>query len=613
MTLETPPEKEGDKSLQKIGKYKILGTLGRGSMGVVYKGQDPEIGRIVAVKTLRKIISTQFHNTDQALERFKLEARSAGNLRHPNIITLFDVNVDGDIPYIVMDYVQGESLDQVIARNSQLTPGTTLHYLKQLAAGLDYAHEKGVIHRDIKPSNIIVDTNETVYILDFGIARINDSFSEDDKLVKSEPVMGTPGYMSPEQILNKDLDYKTDLFSFAVVAYECLCGKRPFPGKNFNEVLGNILNSKPVPATSLVALPPEVNQAFDVLLSKKKEERPENAIRVVEVLARALGMDRIEKPVLASASQEDRFSSSGRPGNWKSLGKDAPNSGPQNVSSHLDNLSKTPNVPLGDDDDYSSDSSGQQAATYNNAHVGGYGAPSGDLFAHVDDAIGSSLEMSRQDKSANITKLLVAGITVACLVAVGGLFLNKSRQNSLPPATETQIDISLPERGISLDTEGLPEAIEQIPVQQLTLPDTAPVPSGKLVTEMTDKEVLGVLVGSDSNEALLFQALKEAERRKLPELVEASAIPIKNDSYAVRLETVKLLGRLEDARAVPLLVTCLDDHDPVVRGNAARALAALGSRKSLAYLRASLGKESNSSVRHEVKNAIEKITGFPIE
>ncbi|MCB0311304.1 MAG: serine/threonine protein kinase, partial [Bdellovibrionales bacterium] len=155
MTLNSSSMSE-NREIQTIGKYKILGTLGRGSMGIVYKGQDPEIGRLVAIKTLRKMFSSHFQDTSTSLERFRLEARSAGNLRHPNIITVFDINFEGEIPFIVMDYVEGEGLDQLISKNGRIEPRLVIRYLREVAQGLDYAHSNGVIHRDIKPSNIIV-------------------------------------------------------------------------------------------------------------------------------------------------------------------------------------------------------------------------------------------------------------------------------------------------------------------------------------------------------------------------------------------------------------------------------------------------------------------------
>ncbi|MBN8550801.1 MAG: DUF2789 family protein [Deltaproteobacteria bacterium] len=283
---------EQESGLRTIGKYQILGPLGRGSMGLVYKARDPEIGRIVAIKTLRKILSSDPSELEAAIRRFKFEARSAGNLRHPNIITIFEVNHDRDTPYIVMDYVEGESLDTVIEVGGKLAPAQMVQYLAQAAAGLDYAHSRGVVHRDIKPSNLLVDKSGNVFILDFGIASINESFPDADASSVVTPIMGTPGYMSPEQVLNEKLDHRTDLFSLAVVAFECLAGQRPFPGDNFTSVIGNILNSKPLSLSALVPeLPLSLEAELERALSKKKEDRFDSAEHMIASFARAAGVD----------------------------------------------------------------------------------------------------------------------------------------------------------------------------------------------------------------------------------------------------------------------------------------------------------------------------------
>lgn len=590
MTSESAPDKNTDaKKKQVIGKYRITGTVGRGSMGVVYKGEDPEIGRTVAIKTLRKIVSSQFHDPEKALERFKVEARSAGNLRHPNIITIFDVNVDDAMPYIVMDYVEGKTLDICIKEQGSLSAQMTLRYLKQLAKALDYAHEQGVIHRDIKPSNILIDRNGILYMLDFGIAKINDSLSKADKLVKNEPVMGTPGYMSPENILNKPLDHKTDLFSLAIVAYECLTGQRPFQGKTFNEVLANILNSRPTPISSVSSYSEQLDQVFLTLLAKETEYRPSNAKQVVDLLEQNL----LKENTAGAQSSNDGS------GTWKTLSSASTQgdyeshvSGKRNII--LDEHQDSPNTSV----------DGNAEGNYK----GSYGYEAHSIFSdsHQNEHSRPSPPPVNKESDPG-RKLLAAFFVLLLLFSVVTFFLFKKN----PPSSGVAGHVQL-EPGNSSESDLTTIAEEGGAEVTFTLPEIAPVPSGKVIAEMNNKEILGVLLDPNTNDSVVIKALREAERRRLFSVVESSSVIIKSDSKAVRLETVKVLGRMQDANAVPILLVGLDDHDPMVRIHTARALANIGSRKALSYLRATLGKESIPAVRTELRAAVEQITGYPM-
>ncbi len=583
MTLKD--SSSGAATPQTIGKYTILGTLGRGSMGVVYKGQDPEIGRIVAVKTLRKLVATQLHDADQALERFKIEARSAGNLRHSNIITIFDVSVEGATPYIVMDYVEGSSLDQVILKNTKLPIGQTLQYLEQVAAALDYAHEKGVIHRDIKPSNILVDNRGVVFVLDFGIARINDSLQETQNTAKPEPVMGTPGYMSPEQILNKELNHRSDLFSLAVVAFECLTGKRPFQGKSYTEVLSNILNKPPTPLRELVDLPEALEQQFDRAFSKDASKRFASAKELVQAFRAAVGLNSDSSLTARPDSGSSRSSS----GQWKPLTGSEKTGSPEEREEANKHLLRHPS----------------------------YSAP-GDLFSDGDPIRRASSDMlirvhRKRYGKIMMTLFFLIFVLVWCLFEVIGVqapdTISVASNNTTPAETSAPI---------ILNTTGS----EQVPVKidsengreiLIDLPQTKIAPGGVSIAELDDRQLLGLIAESSTSERDLVEAMNEAEARHLNALVEVTVKPLKNDSSAVRLAAVKLLGRIKDARAVAILVPLLDDYDPIVRGYTARALGDIGSRKALAYLKVRYSKEEVSSVKETVQAAIEKINGFPMQ
>ncbi|HQH26518.1 MAG TPA: serine/threonine-protein kinase, partial [Oligoflexia bacterium] len=171
-----------------IGKYEIVSTLGRGSMGVVYKGRDPEIGRLVAIKTLKSMFMGNDPAGNEALQRFRQEARSAGRLHHPNIVTIFEAGrTDNGSPYIAMEYIEGTSLEARIAEQGPLDPLAALHYLAQIASAIDYAHMQNVIHRDIKPSNVLIDGAQRSHLLDFGVAKMSDT-----SLTPAGTVVGTP-------------------------------------------------------------------------------------------------------------------------------------------------------------------------------------------------------------------------------------------------------------------------------------------------------------------------------------------------------------------------------------------------------------------------------------
>ena len=274
-------------SEQFIDKYEILGTVGKGSMGVVYKGKDPEIGRIVAIKTLKSMFLGEDSAGVEALKRFQQESRSAGKLQHPNIVTIYEAGkTSNGSPFIVMEHIDGESLEARIVGKRPMHPSAVVHFLAQIANAVDYAHRETVIHRDLKPSNIILDASNKPYLLDFGVAKLADT-----SLTPVGTVVGTPSYMSPEQIRGKELDGRTDVFSLAVVAYELFTGIRPFAGSDFTTVVGNIMNEEPHTFEELgVTLPGALEDALLRGLVKERDERFETAGEFVTELASALDL-----------------------------------------------------------------------------------------------------------------------------------------------------------------------------------------------------------------------------------------------------------------------------------------------------------------------------------
>ena len=210
---------------ERLGKYDIVEVLGKGAMGVVFKGFDPDIDRTVAIKTVRKELIEEEDRAGMALARFKNEARAAGRLSHPGIVAVYDYGESGSIAYIAMEFVQGNSLREYFNRGTRFAERDAISVMVQLLDALQHAHDQGVWHRDIKPANMIIMTSGKVKIADFGIARIDTS-----TLTQTGVVMGSPGYMAPEQYSGGKVDRRADLFAAGVVMYQLLTGARPFAG-----------------------------------------------------------------------------------------------------------------------------------------------------------------------------------------------------------------------------------------------------------------------------------------------------------------------------------------------------------------------------------------------
>ena len=248
----------------QIGRYEIQRRLGRGGMGTVYVAHDPVLGRLVAVK----VFATDLDLPD-ATQRFQREARSAASLNHSNIVTVHDFGDVESQPFIVMEYVQGETLADIIRRKAPIALTEKLRWIEELCAGAAYAHRNGVLHRDIKPTNLMINRVGQLKILDFGIARMLGTLSP-----KATALVGTPGYMAPEQILGEAIDHRGDLFSIGVVCYELLTYTEAFPGDTLPTITHRILTGEPVPLrTVLPDLNPELMAIVERALRKNPVER----------------------------------------------------------------------------------------------------------------------------------------------------------------------------------------------------------------------------------------------------------------------------------------------------------------------------------------------------
>jgi len=258
--------------ISQLGRYEILSELGQGAMGVVYKARDPLIDRVVAIKTIN--LGLALDEKEEYEGRFYQEAKAAGRLSHPNIVTIYDVGKNDEVAYIAMEFLEGRELRDIMNDGGLLPVYQVLDIVAQVAQGLAYAHEFDIIHRDIKPANIMVVRDGHVKITDFGIARMASSAVR----TQTGMVLGSPKYMSPEQVMGKLLDQRSDIFSLGVMLYEMLTGQAPFTGENVNAIMYQTLNTAPAPPGTLNPNVPEmVNFIVAKALAKSVEDRYQNA------------------------------------------------------------------------------------------------------------------------------------------------------------------------------------------------------------------------------------------------------------------------------------------------------------------------------------------------
>jgi len=266
--------------LTQFGRYKVLELIGRGGMGTVYKGLDPILDRLVALKTIRLDFATSAEEISELKERLVREAKAAGKLSHPNIVTIYDVGEQEGVQYIAMEYLSGYTLESFIKKKKDLNYKIVAKILMQVCAALNYAHQNGVVHRDIKPANIMLLEDFAVKVMDFGIARLGTS-----SLTQSNVALGTPHYISPEQLEGKPADKRSDIFSLGVVLYEFLTGEKPFKGESISSLMYSILHHTPSLPSALNEKAPLV---FDRIISKAMAKNPEERYQETEEIEKTL-------------------------------------------------------------------------------------------------------------------------------------------------------------------------------------------------------------------------------------------------------------------------------------------------------------------------------------
>src|SRR5258706_3401561 len=269
-----------------LGRYEIVAELGKGAMGVVYRANDPMLNRMVAIKT----INTEEAGHEGMAEyeaRFYTEAKAAGGLNHPNIIIIYDIGKSGHLVYMAMEYIEGRELRELLAEGQRLAGVQAVDVAGQVAEGLGYAHQHQVVQRDIKPANIMITPQGRAKIADFGIARMRSS----ETRTQTGIILGSPKYISPEQVVGKRADHRSDIFSLGVILYQCLTGMTPFNGEGLSALMYQITNHDPLPPSSTN---PQVPVMLDYIIAKVLAKGPEARYQSAADLANDLRECRLQ-------------------------------------------------------------------------------------------------------------------------------------------------------------------------------------------------------------------------------------------------------------------------------------------------------------------------------
>ncbi len=278
---------------RKFGRYEVIDALGKGAMGTVYRARDPMLNRTVAIKTVNMDLDRDEVADYEA--RFYQEARAAGGLNHPNIVTIYDIGKSGHIAYMAMEILEGNELRSVMVQGTALPVGQAIDIAAQAAEGLAYAHDHDVVHRDIKPANLMIVRDGLVKITDFGIARMRSS----EVRTQTGVVLGSPRYMSPEQVVGKRAEPRSDIFSLGVILYEMATGKAPFAGEDVSAIMFQILNFVPPPPSSLN---PDAPEMLDFIVAKALAKAPNDRYASAREMANDLRECRLQVPARASSS-----------------------------------------------------------------------------------------------------------------------------------------------------------------------------------------------------------------------------------------------------------------------------------------------------------------------
>lgn len=571
-----------------IGKYRIIEVVGRGAMGVVYRARDPEIGRDVALKLMRSLPSENPQEAAEGFKRFRLEARSAGALRHPNIVTVFDMSHDGDRPYIVMEFIAGEGLERILQRERCLSLARTIGLIRQIGAALDHAHARGVVHRDIKPSNILISPDDHVSILDFGVAgmmrRPRGVLDERDHV--REEIVGTPAYMSPEQIKGGLITGVSDLFSLAALTFECLTGHIPFPGDTATSLMRNIRDGKRRRLTDVAPhVSPSLEAVFARALASDPSERYPDAAAFVTALE--------ETHRRAEAPEDAGPLSFARKGPRPSALTELVAVIPASNAAIVGNTAWQAHARSIEDHDQFAPRQvhPQPRVTPGSIFAGGEPPIIRRVVAHR--AAQAQAPTYRRDPR------FLAALFIGCLFVPLTAFVVWSWLAPLLTPRHEPRTVSL-----AIASTAAPGDTLEMPLIESADPN-APIQT------LNNRQILGVLTRGDESEVRLLEALAVAGQRRIPGFVDASIFPLRHSASSVRLATIKLLGATGDRRIVLELAGALQDNDSLIRASAARALAQLGDRRAVPLLLNRYTTEPETDVRAALKRAYEQVSGLP--
>ena len=282
------------QELKSLGRYQIQGVLGKGAMGLVYDGLDPNLSRRVAIKTI--LTSNLDKDTARLYSlRFQREVRAVARLNHPNIVQVYDFGAEGDLAYIVMEFIHGRELKDYFDAKERFDLKTSFQLMIELLDALDFAHEAGIVHRDVKPGNVMVVAGGHAKLTDFGVARVTDPDGDQAEATRAGAMVGTPSYMSPEQFQGQAVDRRTDIFSAGIIFYQFLTGQKPFEGTQWN-LAKKIIQDDPVWPSEIVEVPPEFDRVIARALAKQAEQRYQSARSFADALKRILAGKAPEDP-----------------------------------------------------------------------------------------------------------------------------------------------------------------------------------------------------------------------------------------------------------------------------------------------------------------------------
>jgi serine/threonine protein kinase len=579
-----------EKITENIGKYKIIEARGRGSMGVVYKARDPEIGRLVAIKTLKTVYVGEDSEDNEALKRFRQESRSAGRLVHPNIVTIYEAarSEDGS-PYIVMEYIEGTSVEVVLAQKGSLDPFTTVHYLAQVASALDYAHQNDIIHRDIKPSNIIVDENQKPFIVDFGVAKMSDT-----SLTPAGTVVGTPSYMSPEQIRGTELDGRTDIFSLGVVAFEMVTGIRPFPGKDFTTVVSNIIHKEPIPFAQLgVDLDPGFEEVIHRCLAKDREKRFQTAIEFADALAETLGAKVDGSGLIGGIPEQPEVEEDRTLLSTMGEGFDL-----KGAAVSPSKIAKTQIL-----DDESSSSNASAASDFNDSGTWIYRFGVGFGLACLLIGFWFGYQTLIYEDSPQIVSRIKEK-----LPAIKEKISGKNQKVKSAKAINQENSSSKSSQMSSASSSAIsPGVISSSSSLNVKIPKGGF--SKEQVEALSELELNAVLSKEKVDLKTMRRALASASQRKSQVYLPALIKRLEDPRFLVRVDAIKCLKSppyIKNPAVLDALSGRLGDEDSLVRGFAVKALAQTRSSRAQDALRAALESEKNEVVLRVIKQELEK-------